>query len=171
MLTCFYLSLLILGGGYIAITFIVGELVDFGEGVAHAIEGLGGGIAEALGSLYPACIQAVDQGDQLLCVVDALSGGRELVALAGKDASVTAQQVQGDLLDRPTGALCGLGPISGRKLGQEHEQVLQQLREQLGDNDGLWFCHPPAYPHGAGLRDPGLSLAHLLSEAVVGKGA
>ena len=51
MLTCFYLSLLILGGGYIAITFIVGELVDFGEGVAHAIEGLGGGIAEALGSL------------------------------------------------------------------------------------------------------------------------
>ncbi len=51
MLTCFYLSLLILGGGYIAITFIVGELADFGEGVAHAIEGLGGGVAEALGSL------------------------------------------------------------------------------------------------------------------------
>jgi membrane protein implicated in regulation of membrane protease activity len=51
MLTCFYLSLLILGGGYIAITFIVGELVDFGEGVAHAIEGLGGGVAQALGSL------------------------------------------------------------------------------------------------------------------------
>ena len=51
MLTCFYLSLLILGGGYIAITFIVGELVDLGEGVAHAIEGLGGGLAEALGSL------------------------------------------------------------------------------------------------------------------------
>jgi membrane protein implicated in regulation of membrane protease activity len=51
MLTCFYLSLLICGGGYIAITFIVGELVDFGEGVAQAIEGLGGGVAEALGSL------------------------------------------------------------------------------------------------------------------------
>jgi membrane protein implicated in regulation of membrane protease activity len=51
MLTCFYLSLLLLGGGYIAVTFIVGELVDFGEAVAHAIEGLGGGVGEALGSL------------------------------------------------------------------------------------------------------------------------
>jgi membrane protein implicated in regulation of membrane protease activity len=51
MLTCFYLSLLILGGGYIAITFIVGELVDFGEDVGHAMEGISDSVAEALGSL------------------------------------------------------------------------------------------------------------------------
>jgi hypothetical protein len=67
MLTCFYLSLLILGGGYIAITFIVGELVDFGEGVAHAIEGLGGGVGEALGSL----------GD----VLEGVLGGAEAVGV------------------------------------------------------------------------------------------
>jgi membrane protein implicated in regulation of membrane protease activity len=51
MLTCFYLSLLILGGGYIAITFVVGELVDFGEDVGHAMEGISDSVAEALGSL------------------------------------------------------------------------------------------------------------------------
>jgi membrane protein implicated in regulation of membrane protease activity len=51
MLTCFYLSLLILCGGYIAITFVVGELVDFGEDVGHAMEGLSDSLAEALGSL------------------------------------------------------------------------------------------------------------------------
>jgi membrane protein implicated in regulation of membrane protease activity len=51
MLTCFYLSLLILGGGYIAITFVVGELVDFGEDVGHAMEGISDSLAEALGSL------------------------------------------------------------------------------------------------------------------------
>jgi hypothetical protein len=38
MLTCFYMSLLIMGGGYIVITFIVGELVDLGEGIGHAID-------------------------------------------------------------------------------------------------------------------------------------
>ncbi len=51
MLTCFYLSLLILGGGYIAVTFVVGELVDFGEDVGHAVEGVSDSLAEALGSL------------------------------------------------------------------------------------------------------------------------
>jgi len=51
MLTCFYLSLLILGGGYIAVTFLVGELVDFGEDVGHAIEGVSDSAAEALSSL------------------------------------------------------------------------------------------------------------------------
>ncbi|HUW94578.1 MAG TPA: hypothetical protein VMW58_02225 [Anaerolineae bacterium] len=51
MLTCFYLSLLILGGGYIAITFIVGELVDFGEDIGHAMEGVSDSVAEAVGSL------------------------------------------------------------------------------------------------------------------------
>jgi membrane protein implicated in regulation of membrane protease activity len=63
MLTCFYLSLLIVGGGYIAITFIVGELVDIGEDVGHAIEGVSDSAAEALGSL----------GDAL----DGLFGGAE----------------------------------------------------------------------------------------------
>jgi membrane protein implicated in regulation of membrane protease activity len=51
MLTCFYFALVIIGGGYIAITFIIGELVDFGEGVGHALEGVGDGAAEALSSL------------------------------------------------------------------------------------------------------------------------
>jgi membrane protein implicated in regulation of membrane protease activity len=51
MLTCFYLSLLIFGGGYIAITFIVGELVDFGADFGHAVEGVSDSVAEALGSL------------------------------------------------------------------------------------------------------------------------
>jgi len=63
MLTCFYLSLLILGGGYIAITFIIGELVDIGEDVGHALEGVSDSAAEALGSL----------GD----AVDGLFGGAE----------------------------------------------------------------------------------------------
>jgi len=67
MLTCFYLSLLVFGGGYIAITFIVGELVDFGEGVAHAFEGLSEGAAEALGSL----------GD----VLEGVLGGADAVGL------------------------------------------------------------------------------------------
>jgi membrane protein implicated in regulation of membrane protease activity len=67
MLTCFYLTLVVIGGGYIAITFIVGELVDLGEGVAHAIEGLGGGVAEALGSL----------GD----VLEGVLGGAEAVGV------------------------------------------------------------------------------------------
>jgi hypothetical protein len=40
MLTFLYLSLLILGGGYIAITFLVGEVLDFGEDVGHVIEGV-----------------------------------------------------------------------------------------------------------------------------------
>jgi len=51
MLTCFYLSLLILGGGYIALTFIVGELLDFGEDVGQAMEGISDSVGEALGSL------------------------------------------------------------------------------------------------------------------------
>jgi membrane protein implicated in regulation of membrane protease activity len=51
MLTCFYLSLLIIGGGYIAITFLVGELVDFGADVGHAVEGISDSAAEALSSL------------------------------------------------------------------------------------------------------------------------
>jgi membrane protein implicated in regulation of membrane protease activity len=51
MLTCFYLSLLILGGGYIALTFLVGELFDFGADVGHAIEGVSDSAAEALSSL------------------------------------------------------------------------------------------------------------------------
>jgi hypothetical protein len=51
MLTCFYLSLLIIGSGYIVITFLVGELVDFGADVGHAIEGVSDGVAEPLGSL------------------------------------------------------------------------------------------------------------------------
>jgi membrane protein implicated in regulation of membrane protease activity len=51
MLTCFYISLLILGGGYIALTFIVGELLDFGEDVGQAMEGVSDSVGEALGSL------------------------------------------------------------------------------------------------------------------------
>jgi membrane protein implicated in regulation of membrane protease activity len=51
MLTCFYMSLLIVGGGYIVITFIVGELVDLGEGIGHAIEGVSDSALEALGGL------------------------------------------------------------------------------------------------------------------------
>lgn len=51
MLTCFYISLLIIGGGYIALTFIVGELLDFGEDVGQAIEGVSDSVGEALGSL------------------------------------------------------------------------------------------------------------------------
>jgi membrane protein implicated in regulation of membrane protease activity len=51
MLTCFYLSLLIVGGGYIAISFLVGELVDFGADAGHALEGVSDSVAEALGSL------------------------------------------------------------------------------------------------------------------------
>jgi membrane protein implicated in regulation of membrane protease activity len=51
MLTCFYLSLLIIGGGYIAITFFVGELVDFGADAGHALEGVSDSVAEAIGSL------------------------------------------------------------------------------------------------------------------------
>ncbi len=51
MLTCFYLALIIIAGGYIAFSFIVGELIDFGEhagldSLGHAIEGVFGG-AEA----------------------------------------------------------------------------------------------------------------------------
>lgn len=69
MLTCFYLSLLIIGGGYIAITFIVGELLDFGEDVGHAIEGLSDSVAEALGSL----------GDLL----DGIFGGAEAADVGG----------------------------------------------------------------------------------------
>jgi len=51
MLTCFYLALIIIGGGYIALTFIVGELFDFGEDVGHAVEGVSDSAAEALGHL------------------------------------------------------------------------------------------------------------------------
>jgi membrane protein implicated in regulation of membrane protease activity len=51
MLTCFYLSLLIIGGGYIAITFFVGELVDFGADAGHAMEGVSDSVAEAIGNL------------------------------------------------------------------------------------------------------------------------
>jgi membrane protein implicated in regulation of membrane protease activity len=69
MLTCFYVSLLILGGGYIAISFIVGELVDIGEDVGHAMEGISDGVAEALGSL----------GDAL----DGLFGGAEAADAGG----------------------------------------------------------------------------------------
>ncbi|HEM62637.1 MAG TPA: hypothetical protein ENO24_10135 [Chloroflexi bacterium] len=69
MLTCFYVSLLILGGGYIAISFIVGELVDFGEDVGHALEGISDSVADALGSL----------GDAL----DGLFGGAEAADVGG----------------------------------------------------------------------------------------
>jgi len=51
MLTCFYLSLLILGGGYIAITFLVGEVVGFRAAVGRPIEGVSDGMAESLSSL------------------------------------------------------------------------------------------------------------------------
>jgi membrane protein implicated in regulation of membrane protease activity len=69
MLTCFYLSLLIIGGGYIAITFFVGELVDFGADVGDAVEGISGGAAEALSGLGDAVdgvlggADAADVGD------------------------------------------------------------------------------------------------------------
>jgi membrane protein implicated in regulation of membrane protease activity len=51
MLICFYIALIVIGGGYIALTFIVGELFDFGEDVGHAIEGVSDSAAEALGHL------------------------------------------------------------------------------------------------------------------------
>jgi membrane protein implicated in regulation of membrane protease activity len=51
MLTCFYVCLLILGGGYIALTFVVGELLDFGEDVGQAVESVSDSVGEALGSL------------------------------------------------------------------------------------------------------------------------
>ena len=51
MLTCFYMSLIVIAGGYIAFSFIVGELVDFGEDVGHAAEGVSDSIAGALDSL------------------------------------------------------------------------------------------------------------------------
>ncbi len=51
MLTCFYLSLIVIAGGYIAFSFIVGELIDFGEDVGHAVEGVSDSVAGALDSL------------------------------------------------------------------------------------------------------------------------
>jgi membrane protein implicated in regulation of membrane protease activity len=63
MLTCFYLSLLIIGGGYIAITFFVGELVDFGADVGDAVEGISGGAAEALSGLGDAVDGVLGGGD------------------------------------------------------------------------------------------------------------
>lgn len=51
MLTCFYLALIIIAGGYIAFSFIVGELIDFGEDVGHAAEGVSDSIAAVLDSL------------------------------------------------------------------------------------------------------------------------
>jgi membrane protein implicated in regulation of membrane protease activity len=51
MLTCFYLALIVIAGGYIAFSFIVGELIDFGEDVGHAVEGVGDSISGALDSV------------------------------------------------------------------------------------------------------------------------
>ncbi|MDH4207892.1 MAG: hypothetical protein OEV76_03365, partial [Anaerolineae bacterium] len=61
MLTCLYVSLLIIGGGYIAISFIVGELLDFGEDVGHAVEGLSGSLGDALEGLIGGA-EAADAG-------------------------------------------------------------------------------------------------------------
>jgi membrane protein implicated in regulation of membrane protease activity len=74
MLTCFYFALVIIGGGYIAITFIIGELVDFGEGVGHALEGVGDSAAEALSGL----------GD----VLEGVLGGAEAVDVGIPDIDV-----------------------------------------------------------------------------------
>jgi membrane protein implicated in regulation of membrane protease activity len=51
MLTCFYFALLIIGGGYIGVTFIIGELVDVGGDIGHAVEGVSDSAAEALSSV------------------------------------------------------------------------------------------------------------------------
>lgn len=74
MLTCFYFALVIIGGGYIAITFIIGELVDFGEDVGHAVEGVGDSAAEALSSL----------GE----VLEGVLGGAEAVDVSVPDIDV-----------------------------------------------------------------------------------
>jgi hypothetical protein len=53
MLTWLHLSVLVIGGN-IAITLVVGELVDFGEGVGRRIEGVGDSMAQSLSSLSDA---------------------------------------------------------------------------------------------------------------------
>lgn len=63
MLTCFYFFLVVAGGGYIAFSFIVGEIFDFGEDVSQTIEGISGSIGDALGNL----------GD----ILDGIFGGAE----------------------------------------------------------------------------------------------
>lgn len=50
-LTVFYFALIGVCGGYIAFSFIVGELADFGADVADHIDQLGDGISHALDSL------------------------------------------------------------------------------------------------------------------------
>ena len=60
MLTCFYISLLILGGGYIALTFIVGELVDFGDGVTEALGSLGDALEGVFGGAEAADVGEVE---------------------------------------------------------------------------------------------------------------
>ena len=62
-LTIFYILLIVFGGGYIFISFVVGELFDIGEDASHAIEGISDSVSEALGNL----------GD----IVDGIFGGAE----------------------------------------------------------------------------------------------
>ncbi|MCJ7792660.1 MAG: NfeD family protein [Candidatus Marinimicrobia bacterium] len=50
-LSCLYWTILFVCGGFIGVTFIVGELFDFGEDVGHAIENIGDSFGDAFGNI------------------------------------------------------------------------------------------------------------------------
>src|SRR3954471_21457771 len=61
--------------------------------------------AEASGGAYPLLVEAVDEGYQVL--TGQHTGALEAVAPPGDIAQVAAEDVQGDIFDRPTAAHCG----------------------------------------------------------------
>lgn len=68
MLTCFYTLLWVSTGGLIVLTFIVGEMIDFGEDAFHAVEGAVhglGSIGDRLDGLLHGAegAAAIDHGD------------------------------------------------------------------------------------------------------------
>jgi len=88
-LTLLYISFIVFGGGYLFISFIIGEVVDFGEDVGHAFEGATDSITGMFESI----------GDAL----DGIFGGAEAVDVDVGEVDIPIMPDFGEVEDIDTG--------------------------------------------------------------------
>jgi len=87
-LSCLYWTLLVVCGGFIGVTFIVGELFDFGEDVGNAIENVGDSFGDAFGhfgDVFEGIFGGADASD-----IDADIGGFEAPEIGDVDHEISS---------------------------------------------------------------------------------
>lgn len=90
--------------------------------------------AEALGGGDPRCIEPVEEGIEI-------GGGRGeemAVATDGEQAELGVENVGRDVVDGPTGASGGAGPVGGGQGIEQREKLLVQRCKQMGGLDHLY---------------------------------